>query len=141
VYCFDTDVLSATMRRDPPLALIRRLAVVPPDRQHTTAVTVGELAYGASRSGRGDLTGRVRALVAEAVRVLPFDAEAAWFYGRVRADLERSGTPLAEPDLRIAAIVLANDLTLVTGNGRHFSRVPGLRVENWLAGLDRERRT
>ncbi|HSR22290.1 MAG TPA: hypothetical protein VLW53_01985 [Candidatus Eisenbacteria bacterium] len=54
----------------------------------------------------------------------------------MRADLERSGRPLAEPDLRIAAIALAHDLTLVTGNGRHFSRIPGLRVESWLAGLD-----
>ncbi|HEY7201391.1 MAG TPA: type II toxin-antitoxin system VapC family toxin [Candidatus Dormibacteraeota bacterium] len=132
MYCFDTDVLSATMRREPSLALIRRLAVVPPDHQHTTAVTVGELVYGAARSGRPDLAGRVRALLGEAVTVLPFDAAAAGVYGPLRADLERSGRPLAEPDLRIAAIALAHDLTLVTGNGRHFDRVPGLRVENWL---------
>lgn len=134
MYCFDTDVLSATMRRDPPLALVRRLAVVPPDQQHTTAVTVGELVYGAARAARADLAERVRALVGEALRVLPFDAEAAGAYGRLRADLERAGRPIAEPDLRIAAIALAHDLTLVTGNDRHFARVPGLRVENWLAG-------
>ena len=133
MYCFDTDVLSATMRREPSLALVRRLAVVPPDHQHTTAVTVGELVYGAARSGRPDLAGRIRALLAEAVTVLPFDAAAAGVYGRLRAELERSGRPLAEPDLRIASIALAHDLTLVTGNGRHFDRVPGLRVENWRA--------
>ena len=132
MYCFDTDVLSATMRREPSLALVRRLAVVPPDHQHTTAVTVGELVYGAARSGRADLAGRVRTLLDEAMIVLPFDATAAGLYGPLRADLERSGRPLAEPDLRIAAIALAHDLTLVTGNGRHFARVPGLRVENWL---------
>lgn len=45
------------------------------------------------------------------------------------SDLE----PVAEPDLRIASIALAHDLTLVTGNARHFSRVPGLNVENWMA--------
>jgi tRNA(fMet)-specific endonuclease VapC len=135
LYCFDTDVLSATMRREPSMALVRRLAVVPPDQQHTTAVTVGELVYGAARSGRTDLAGRVRALVGEALAVLPFDAGAAAVYGRLRAELERAGRPLAEPDLRIAAIALANDLVLVTGNDRHFSRVPGLRVENWLAAV------
>ena len=134
MYCFDTDVLSAAMRRDPPLALIRRLAVVPPARQHTTALTVGELLYGAARSARADLADQIQALIGEAVIVLPFDTEAAAVYGRLRADLERSGRPLAEPDLRIAAIALARDLTLVTGNGRHFGRVPNLRIENWLAG-------
>lgn len=134
MYCFDTDVLSATMRRDPPLALIRRLALVPAPQQHTTAITVGELVYGAARSSRADLANRVRTLLNEAVTVLPFDAEAASVYGQLRAELEARGLPLAEPDLRIASIALARDLTLVTGNGRHFDRVPALRVEDWLAG-------
>jgi tRNA(fMet)-specific endonuclease VapC len=133
MYCFDTDVLSAAMRRQPSLALIRRLAIVPPAQQHTTAITVGELLYGASRAVRADLVDRVRALIAEAVVVLPFDGEAAAVYARLRLELEAEGRPLAEPDLRIASIALARDLTLVTGNGRHFSRVPGLRVEDWLA--------
>jgi predicted nucleic acid-binding protein len=121
------------MRREPSLALIRRLALVPPVQQHTTAITVGELLYGAARVGRPDLVGRVRALLAEAVTVLPFDGAAAGVYARLRSDLEAEGRPLAEPDLRIASIALANDLTLVTGNGRHFARVPDLRVEDWLA--------
>ena len=53
-------------------------------------------------------------------------------YGRVRAELEAGGRPLAEPDLRIAAIALAHGMTLVTANVRHFSRVEELPVENWL---------
>jgi tRNA(fMet)-specific endonuclease VapC len=64
--------------------------------------------------------------------VLPFDRPAAETYGRLRAELERAGTPLSEPDLRIASIALTHDLTVVTGNVRHFARVSGLRVENWL---------
>jgi tRNA(fMet)-specific endonuclease VapC len=67
------------------------------------------------------------------VTILPFDDTAAGVYGALRAQLERQGTPLAEPDLRIAAVALANDLILVTGNVRHFARVPGLPIENWLA--------
>ncbi len=122
------------MRRVPSLALVRRLALVPPAQQHTTAVTVGELLYGAARSARADLADKVHALIQEALIVLPFDTEAAAVYGKLRADLERSGRSLAEPDLRIAAIALAHDLTLVTGNGRHFGRIPSLRIENWLAG-------
>ncbi len=133
MYCFDTDVLSATMRREPPLALIRRLALVPAAQQHTTAITVGELVYGAARAARADLADRIRALVDEALIVLPFDAGAAVEYGRLRMELEASGRRLAEPDLRIASIALARDLTLVTGNSRHFRRVSGLRVEDWPA--------
>ena len=64
--------------------------------------------------------------------VLPFNEAAAEIYGALRADLERIGKRLDDPDLRIASIALSRDLTLVTGNVRYFSRVPGLRIENWL---------
>ncbi len=133
MYCFDTDVLSATMRREPDLALVRRLAQLPPSEQFTTAITLGELLYGAERRGSDRLREAVRGLVAGALTVLPFDEPAAEAYGSLRARLESAGEPLAEPDLRIASIALARDLTLVTANVRHFDRVPDLRVENWLA--------
>ena len=131
-YCFDTDVLSAVLRRDPPMHLIRRLAMTAPSDQATTAITMGELLYGAVKKGSPDLMTRVRDLLASAVTILPFDASAAEIYGRVRAELEAGGHPLAEPDLRIAAIALAHGMTLVTANVRHFSRVEELPVENWL---------
>jgi tRNA(fMet)-specific endonuclease VapC len=133
LYCFDTDVLSATMRRNAPLHLVRRLAVVPVADQFTTSITLGELVYGAARRGSEELVERVRDLVLSGLAVLAFDRFAAEAYGRLRAQLEREGRRLAEPDLRIAAIALTRDLTLVTGNVRHFQRVPDLRVENWLA--------
>lgn len=132
MFCFDTDVLSAVVRRDPPLHLIRRLARTAPTEQCTTAVTLGELLYGVARRGSAVLAARVQALIESAGPVLPFDEVAARRYGDLRASLEREGRRLAEPDLRIAAIVLSRDATLVTANVRHFARVPGLRVENWL---------
>jgi tRNA(fMet)-specific endonuclease VapC len=132
VYCFDTDVLSAVVRRDPPLSLIRRLATVPPEEQTTTAITLAELLYGAAKRGSDHLTRRVSEVVTLLTLILPFDADAAEVYGPLRARLEREGMPLAEPDLRIASIALSRGLTLVTGNVRHFARVPGLAVENWL---------
>lgn len=133
-YCFDTDVLSAVLRRDPPLALVRRIAQVPAAEQATTAITVGELVYGAARRGSPKLTQRVRELLESAVVIVPFDARAAELYGELRALLEREGRRLDEPDLRIAAIARSRALILVTGNVRHFERVPDLVVENWLAG-------
>ena len=84
------------------------------------------------RKGSPQLLARVRDVVLLSQQVLPFDDLAAESYGPLRARLESEGQPLAEPDLRIAAIALSRDLTLVTGNVRHFERVPDLRVENWL---------
>jgi len=133
VYCLDTDVLSAVIKPSPPLHLIRRLARTPPTDQCTTAITLGELVYGVTRRGSPELAARVRDLIASAGPILPFDETAAQRYGPLRASLEREGRGLAEPDLRIAAIALSREATLVTGNVRHFARVPDLRVENWLS--------
>lgn len=132
MFCLDTDVLSAVVKRDPPLHLIRRLARTPPTEQCTTAITLGELVYGVARRGSSPLAERVQDLIESAGTVLPFDEAAARHYGDLRASLERDGRRLAEPDLRIAAIALSRDATLITANVRHFARVPGLRVENWL---------
>jgi tRNA(fMet)-specific endonuclease VapC len=132
MYCFDTDVLSATVRRDPPMHLIRRLARTPPSDQCTTAITLGELVYGVQKRGSPQLAERVQALLASAGPILPFDERAARRYGQLRAELERAGRRVAEPDVRIAAIALARDATLVTGNVKRFARIPELRIENWL---------
>ena len=86
----------------------------------------------AARAGRPGLVETLHALVTSAQPVIPFDEKAAEAYGPLRAELERRGQRLDGPDLRIAAIALSRDLTLVTGNVRHFERVPGLRIENWL---------
>lgn len=130
-YLFDTDTISAVLRPRPDLAVVRRLAAVPPDEQFTSAITLGELLFGALRKGRVDFVERIEAL-AETVPVLPFHNAAARMYAELRTELERRGTPLAEPDLRIAAIARSFDLVLVTGNERHFRRVPDLTVENWI---------
>lgn len=127
----DTDVVSALMRRAPPARVMARLGDVPVDEQCTTAVTVGELAYGAHKVGRLELYERALVLLGQ-TRILPFDRLAAETYGRLRSELERAGTRLADPDLRIAATTLVHGATLITGNVRHFGRVPGLSVEDWL---------
>ena len=91
------------------------------------------MSFGAHRSSQTEyLLQQFEELLWPMVQILPFDRASGKVYGSLRADLERAGTPLAEPDLRIAAIALTNDLTVVTGNVRHFSRIRGLRVENWI---------
>ncbi|MGH2726420.1 MAG: PIN domain-containing protein [Actinomycetota bacterium] len=132
MYCLDTDVLSVLSKRAPPPPLIRRLGAIHPEEQCTTAINVAELLYGVSRSGHEGLEQRVRHAISRAGPVFPFDLRAAEVYGSLRARLESEGRRLDEPDLRIASIAIARDLTLVTGNIKHFSRVSELDLENWL---------
>ena len=133
MYLFDTDILSQVLKRAPSPTLLAKLAAVPAEQQFTSAITVGEMVYGAYRSDRPDhFLRQLEERLWSNIHILTFNRAAAGTYGRLRAELEEAGTPLAEPDLRIAAIALTRDFTMVTGNVRHFSRVPGLRAESWL---------
>jgi len=135
VYLLDTDIVSNLMRRAPSLALVGRLAALRSGERFTSSITIGELVYGAFRvtERATSIMRRLEEVLFPLGRVLPFDGPAARRYGELRAELERRGTPIGEADTRIAAIALAHGLTVVTGNVRHFARVPGLVVENWLA--------
>jgi predicted nucleic acid-binding protein len=125
MYLFDTDTLSELLRRAPSPHLVARLAQVPPEEQFTPAITVGEMAYGAHRSPKREhLLRQLDERVWPNVQVLSWDREAAETYGALRAHLERAGTPLSEPDMRIAAIALAPGLIVITRNARHLRRVP-----------------
>jgi predicted nucleic acid-binding protein len=134
MYLLDTDILSNLVKRVPSTALIVKLASVPPEQQFTSSITLGELVYGAHRlqAGAGLLLERLDRTLPPNLPVLPFDVAAARCYGEVRAELEHRGTPLGDANLRIGAIALARGLTVVTGNVRHFQRIPRLTVENWL---------
>ena len=129
----DTDVISELMRPRPSSRLLARLGDVAVREQATTAITLGELAYGARKAGRPALYDRAIQLL-HGVRILDFDRPAAERYGELRLLLERTGRGLADPDLRIAAIAAANRRKLITGNPRHFVRVPDLIVEDWIRG-------
>jgi len=133
MYLLDTDILSNLMKRAPASALVTRLARVSPEDQFTSSVTLGELLYGAHRSSRtAALLERIEETLLLELPVLPFDAAAARRYGEIRAELERRGNPIGDADTRVASIALSRGLTVVTGNERHFRRVPGLEIETWL---------
>jgi len=130
----DTDVLSAIISPRCPDRLVRELAEAE-GPVYTTAVNWGEIAYGLARHPRGDrLRAHYERLVLPALEMLPFDGDCAEAYGRLRAELEKKGERLGEADLMIAAIALHHGFTLVSGNTRHLSRVPGLKLANWLEG-------
>ena len=133
MYLLDTDVLSNLMKRKPSVRLQARVASVPAEAQFSSSITLGELMFGAKKKGSSRLVREVEDRVASYLPMLPFDADAARRYGDIRAELERRGTPIGDADLRIASIALARGLTVVTGNTKHFARVPDLVLENWLS--------
>ena len=136
MYLLDTDILSKLLKRKPSASLIAKLSSLPGEQQFTSSITLGELLYGAYRMRQQTylFLQRIRGIFPASMRVLPFDRSAAHRYGALRAELERLGTPLADADLRIGSIALARGLMVVTGNVRHFQRIPDLSVENWLDG-------
>ncbi len=95
------------------------------------SVVKAELFYGVMKSAKPEenLT-KLRQFVSHFIS-LPFDDNAAEIYGGIRAQLEKSGTPIGPNDLLIAAIAVANDVILVTHNTSEFSRIVGLKLEDW----------
>jgi tRNA(fMet)-specific endonuclease VapC len=112
-------------------SVVRRFRTESPASIRLCSVVKAELCYGARKSR--DVTGVFEALDTffGPLESLPFDDECAHEYGVVRSRLELSGTPIGANDLLIASIALRYDVTLVTHNRREFSRVPGLRLDDW----------
>jgi len=99
---------------------------------YITAITVSELIYGAHKSDRPEAHLAAIDELLTAVAVLPFDTAAARRTGHLKDGLRRAGMLPGEADLQIAGIALSQGHTLVTHNVRHFERVPGLELADWL---------
>ncbi len=132
-YLFDTDAISEVLRSRPLPGYVEWLETVPRDQQFTSAVVVGELYKGAFRSSARDRhLENIDERVLPAVTVLPYDTGVARVFGQIRARLEQTGQILPDADLQIAATALYHGLQLVTGNLRHFERVPELEISSVL---------
>ena len=133
MWILDTDVCIELQRGRSPRAAAQ-LAEVEPGDVTITIVSLAELHYGASKSARPEsaLTSLIAFL--QPFEILPLTTQAAISYGGLKAFLARRGNLIGSMDILIAAIALENDAILVTNNVRDFSRVPGLRIENWIRG-------
>jgi tRNA(fMet)-specific endonuclease VapC len=129
-FLLDTNIVSDLIRH-PRGKISDRISEVGEDDVCTSIVVAAELRYGAIKKNSARLISQLEAVLG-ALEILPLEAPVDEVYGVVRTGLERSGQPIGANDLLIAAHALALDLTLVTDNAREFSRVDGLRVENWL---------
>jgi tRNA(fMet)-specific endonuclease VapC len=128
-YMLDTNICIYAMKQRPE-SLARRFDESA-EQLSISTVAMGELIYGAEKSAR--MTANLQAVEAFLGRleVLPFDGKAAAHFGQIRAELERAGQPIGAYDLMIGGHARSQGLILVTNNEREFSRIAGLRVENW----------
>jgi tRNA(fMet)-specific endonuclease VapC len=115
--------LERELRRGKDGPAQRFLANRAEDRLHLTFTIVGELAAGASMADR-----EVWQEFVAPFRVLESNPEVSWRYGEIYRHLQDSGLLIGSNDLWIAATALAQDMAVVTGNERHFRRVPDLTV-------------
>lgn len=127
----DANILSAIMR-DREGSLLARAEEVGARRLCTSIVVAGELRFGAAKVDSPRLKREVEGILAR-IAVLPIEPPTDVVYADIRADLQKRGRLIGPNDLWIAAHALALDLTLVTANTGEFSRIEGLRIENWLA--------
>jgi tRNA(fMet)-specific endonuclease VapC len=127
-YMLDTDTVSFAMRGIGQVAT--RLARCKRSELCLSALTVAELRFGATRRQSRRIHHAIDAFLS-GVDVLPFDQLAADRFGIIAAALANDGTPIGHMDTLIAAHALSAGATLVTNNNRHFSKVSGLRLENW----------
>jgi tRNA(fMet)-specific endonuclease VapC len=133
MYLFDTDTITNIVKPQPSLNLLQRLRKIPRKQQHVSTITISEIVYGAEKSQRTDFhLNNLETMLLPAVNIVSFDSKAAYICGRIRAKLEKRGTPLDLADLEIASVAIANNLILITNNVRYFERVSLLHYENWL---------
>lgn len=112
-------------------AINRRLDSIAANKIAVCSVVKAELFYGSKRSNNPQKSLNIQQLFLYQFVSLPFDDNCAEIYGQIRADLTKIGTPISSNDIQIAAIALANNLILVTHNVSEFSRIDGLKFEDW----------
>ena len=130
-YILDTDMCSYIIRERPVhvLAHFRKLNM---DQISISTISYAELLYGVKRSRSKKINRPIVDNFARHLSVIAWSIEAAEHYGDIRAELETCGTPIGAMDMMIAAHARSLRAVLVTNNLKHFTKVKGLKLENWV---------
>ncbi len=131
MYLLDTNICIYIINNNPK-AVVDKIKKLKPSQVKLSAVSVGELEYGVSKSKFREKNRNALIDFASAFDILPFDDNDAEVFGLIRADLERRGRLIGPYDMQIAAQAISNNLILVTNNTGEFSRVREIKIENWI---------
>ncbi|MBQ7993139.1 MAG: type II toxin-antitoxin system VapC family toxin [Solobacterium sp.] len=130
-YMLDTNTIVYAKNARPEVVL-KRFRQYDPGDLCISAITMAELEYGVQNSSRPDRNRLALLVFLSNIDVIPFGAEVARAYGRVRYDLKEKGNLIGGNDLLIAAHARSLGYTLITNNTREFNRVEGLLVDHWV---------
>jgi tRNA(fMet)-specific endonuclease VapC len=130
MYMLDTNICIYIIKKR-PVSLLEKFNSIPMDNLCISVVTYAELEYGVERSSSKKMNQAIVEDFISHLTVAPWDMQAARQYGKIRASLEKKGTPIGNMDLLIAAHALSQNCTLVSNNLREFKRVNNLEYENW----------
>jgi predicted nucleic acid-binding protein len=130
IYCLDTDILIEHFRGNEEIKG-RIESLTPDDKLGLVWLTVYEFFKGIFVSGKYEEEKFLQKL-AESCFILEPTYEAARIGGEIYASLRKAGKLINDADILIASVVKANNAILVTNNEDHFSRIEGLKTENWL---------
>lgn len=129
-YMLDTNICIYAIKHKPEQVFIRLQEHDPMDIC-ISSVTYAELVHGVEKSKAVEKNRVALALLFANIEIMNFDSLAAESYGKIRADLEKAGTPIGPLDTMIAGHAKALGYTVVTNNTKEFERVKGLKLENW----------
>ncbi len=127
-YMLDTDIASYLIRGDHPAVTEKFTELY--EKCVISSITAAELQCGARKRNNRTLTQKVQALC-DLIPIIPWNEDAAVNYAKFRVELETAGTPIGNMDMMIAASAIAEDVTLVTNNTEHFSKIASLKLEDW----------
>lgn len=131
MYLLDTDICIYVINKK-PAQVIERIKKCRPHQIKLSAVSLGELAYGVAKSRQKEKNHRALLYFSSAFDILSFSDNDAEVFGGIRAYLEKRGEVIGPYDMQIAAQAITRDLILVTNNRDEFSRVPHLKLANWV---------
>ncbi len=131
-YLLDTNIISELIK-NPQGTVANKIITIGDDKICTSIIVASEINFGVEKRQSKTLHQQVDAILS-AIEILPYQTPADTRYAKLRASLEKAGTPIGPNDMLIAAHALSLGLTLVTANEKEFLRVDGLTVENWLGG-------
>lgn len=129
-YMLDTNICIYVIKHKPE-KVFQKLQEVDPSDVCISSVTYAELVHGVEKSAAVDKNRLALSIFLANIEILDFDVNAAEGYGKIRADLEKNGTPIGPLDMMIAGHAKSLDYTVVTNNVKEFKRVRGLKIENW----------
>lgn len=129
-YMLDTNICRYAIKQKPGKVFVR-LRETDPEDVCISSVTYAELIHGVEKSNAVEKNRVALSLLLSNIEILSFDVNAAGEYGKIRADLERKGTPIGPLDMMIAGHAKSKGLTIVTNNMKEVSRVKDLDIVNW----------